>query len=75
MAFRAILACLPNPYPLVRRVNTSPTLTRHTMQSANVDPRRLRRVEVSSSVKVGVSYEWFQVCGACFLDESQVWLG
>jgi len=32
-------------------------------QSGDVDPRRLRWVEVSSSVKVGVSSEWFQACG------------
>jgi len=46
-------ACFPNPHPLVRRENTSPTLARRTIQSGDVDPRRLRRVEVSSSVKVG----------------------
>jgi len=65
----ALLACFPNPHPLVRRVNTSPTLARRTIKSGDVDPPRLRWVEVS---------EWFQAGGMGFFDESelsQVWLG
>jgi len=66
----ALLACFPNPHPLVRLVNTSPTLTRRTIQSGEFYPRRLRRVEVSSSVKLGVCSEWFPACGTGFYDGS-----
>jgi len=40
--------------------------------SGDVDPLRLRRVEISSSVKVGVSSEWFQACGTGFFDKSEL---
>jgi len=59
---------LPQPSPLVRRVNTSPTLARRTIQSGDVDPRCLRRVEVSSSVRVKVSSEQFQACRTGFIN-------
>jgi len=62
----------------VRRETTLVSLPGRAMRSGDVDQPRLRRVEDLLILESGVRFEWFQVFGIGFFDESdlsQVLLG